>query len=193
MNLQLIENINKFLGESVDSEKFYHGSAIKKTETFKEFDKKSFGYTNSMGRNQKIVREFIFLTNDKELADKFAIARKNSLEDQSGRLDFKKVILSVNVKKSKLKVLDLTDDEYEFNLQKIGIDPVEEFGMGMYDQTDMWTLLDDPAMVKIIKEHGFNAIELLEPSHTTNNNSSIGKSLAIFKDVADGIVEIVES
>ena len=148
---------------------YYHGttSKLKSRETFSTFKKTNGIRTNNMTGNINVVSsDWIFVTKDRELARIYAISRTEEMEDKSGDIYYP-TILNVKINKPKLNILDLSNpNTFESNLENINISPIEYWGMGMYDITQMYELLDDSKQSQIIKNAGFNAVQLLDQPKT---------------------------
>jgi hypothetical protein len=192
-----LQKTNELLGESILEENiktYYHGTSTVDGKPFDKFIKSKGARTSISGVNEVEV-DWSFFTEDKELAMKFARAKQDYYDDQGKKT--KPIVIEVNIDLSNMKVLDLSNDEYEDELARIDskIAPYNYYGIGNYFQTQMWEWLEDKYTSDIIINNGVNVVKLLEPNqdggysdNADEVHSSIGNSIAVHHSVLDKVI-----
>lgn len=165
----------------INEKRYYHGTCLHKDSDIDKFDIKK-GYRSFFGVNYGVEAPWVFFADDPHIARKYGAA-KTELYHDKGNFSYKTKVLEYEIDESKLNILDISNDQYEFTLQNIGLDPIEIYGMGMYRLNEMWELLDEKEYSDIIVNKGYNAVRLMEPDDTI--------SLAIHISVVNDIVERV--
>ena len=155
--------INKIIGDE-----YYHGTSLPKSEpdfTTANKDKGVGVRSNAfMGTSREQKSPFFFITSERDVANDFAQAKKEYHDDKvkpNEKHTSRIIPFKFNEKNS--KILDLTKDDYEFVLQEIGESPIDFFGMGMYEQDQMWEMLDEPKFAEKLKSLGYDAVKFIEP------------------------------
>ncbi len=92
--------------------------------------------------------------------------------------------MKYDINESELNILDLTKDDYEFKLESIGIKLWELYGIGMYEQDQMWDLFDDKEISDKIVKSGIDAVKLIE-----NGTGYNGESLAIHISKVNDVIK----
>lgn len=176
------EFIKKLIRENIGTKIMYHGTALPINNfNFEKFLKvKGYSSSTFLGVTEE-ERFFGFITPNKEMAIEYA---NHTIESKPK--NYKKALIVVYVDFSKLNIIDLSNEEtFEDNLNKIGF-KLWDSGYG-YGVNDMWKLLDEPEIVKLIKNAGFNSVKLIEDSV-----GIIGISYGILLDEINECVKIKE-
>lgn len=157
---ELKQIIRKIVEEMV----LYHGTVLHQTDPkFEKFEKRTGYRGNALIGNHEVTSEWFFVTDDQDLAKKYASPKWDDIISKTKDFKYKKVILNVDIDESKLKVLDLTTDDYEEVLEdKVGYSLYDEYGYYPPEQTQLWELLDSVEISNLIKSKGFDCVKLLE-------------------------------
>ena len=167
---------------------YYHGTTLPKSNpninNFKT--KKGYRHNSMTGLSREVKSPWVFFTDDFHLAQKFGAAKTDGLYHDKGDFSYKTVVLKCQIDESKLKILDLSNNDYITKIEKI-IDNnllIKMYGsvQAFYDIDidDTWELLDDVEISNSIMKSGFNSIKLIENG---------GKSLAININVVNDVVK----
>lgn len=177
-----VKNFKQFVNESI----YYHGTALPKSNPKIDNFKRKVGYrvNQMMFTSREVNSPWVFFTDNYDLAMKFGSAKTDGLYVDKGDYSHKTVVLKYDVNESDLIILDLTSSDYELNLESIGIKLWELYGIGMYEQDQMWDLLDDDEISNIIIKSGINAVKLIE-----NGTGYNGKSLAIHISIVNNVIK----
>lgn len=178
-----IKNFTQFVNETI----YYHGTSLPKSNPKINIFKSKEGYRNNpmIGAITKVKSPWVFFTDKYDLARKYGSAKTDGLYHDKGDFTYKTVVLKYDINESDLNILDLTTDDYEFKLESIGISLIEMYGIGMYDQDQLWELLDDDKISNIIIKSGINAIKLIENVSDEYN----GYSLAIHMNKVNDVIK----
>ena len=167
-----MKTTKKFVNESI----YYHGTVLPKSNPNIDKFKSKVGYRGNtmMGISREVNSPWVFFTDNYDLARQFGSAKTDCLYHDKGDFSYQTVVLKYEINESDLSILDLTTNDYEFKLENIGIKLWELYGIGMYEQDQVWDLLDDDEISDVIIKSGINAVKLIE-----NGTGYNGKSLAI--------------
>lgn len=179
----LLEN-NKI--KNVNETIYYHGTVLPKSNPDIDNFKRKIGYRGNpmLGISREVDSPWVFFTDSFDLARKFGSAKTDGLYYDKGDFSHKMVVLKYDINESDLNILDLTTDDYESNLEKIGVDLLELYGIGMYEKDQMWDLLDDDETSDIIINSGIDAVKLIE-----NGTGYNGTSLAIHISKVNNVIK----
>ena len=201
-----VESTAKAL-EGVDVKKiakgttYFHGTSLPRSESdFTKIDtSKGRGVRSNafMGTFREQKSPFFFITSEESVANDFANAKRDFFNDETKPKEkHTSRIIPFAFNEKDAKVLDLTGQDYEFVLEDIGFSPIDFFGMGMYEQDQMWEMLDAPEFAEKLKELGYDAVKYVEPKRGVGiavlntaklvNLTSKGISEAYHKAKADG-------
>lgn len=176
-----VENFGRQLHETV----YFHGTSLpKENPNIDKFEKRT-GYRSGVftGIITESSSSWTFFSEDVDFARKFGYAHTERHEDSGNRKNTT-VILKYDIDESSLNILDLRTEDYETKLEKIGIKLWEMYGYGMYEQDQMWQLLDDEETSNIIVQAGFNAVKIFEDLFGNR-----GESLAIHIDKVNSVIK----
>ena len=167
---------------------YYHGTVLPKNvmNIDKFIGKTGFRSNAFVGYVREVNSPWTFFTNSYELAQKFGSSKTEVYHDK-GNFNYKTAILKYEIDENQLTILDLTTEDYEIKLQKIGVNPIDIYGIGMYDIDMMWQLLDEDEYSNIIVKAGYNAVKLIE----NISNSYHGTSLAILTKVVNNVIKLI--
>lgn len=170
----------KILSEGV----YYHGTTLHRDNPDIDAFKITAGQRSNplVGLTREVYSPWVFFTDDEDVAEMYGSAKTDGIYHSRGDFSHKTVVLKYRINESRLNILDLTTEDYEFKLQNIGIDPIKWFGMGMYEQDQMWELLDDNEMSDKIIQSGYNAVKLIE-----SDVSYSAESLAIHINIVNKV------
>jgi len=176
------ELIKKLLKEGI----YYHGTTLPKDNTtIDKFINKTGIRSNAfIGYTREVNSLWTFFTDSVDLARKFGSSKTDFYHDKAN-FKYKTVILKYEIDENKLNILDLTTEDYEFKLEKIGINLIKIYGIGMYDIEMMWELLDEDEYTNIIVNAGFNAVKLIE----NIGENYKGVSLAILTKIVNNVIK----
>lgn len=164
---------------------YYHGTPLPKDNpTIDKFVSKKGYRSNAYTGLREVKSPWIFFTENESMARTYGAEKTDGLYHDKGNFNYTNFVLTYQIDESKLNILDLAKDNYEFVLEDIDIKLYEYFGMGMYEQEDMWELLDDEEISKHIVEKGFDSVKLIE-----NIGSYSGTSLAIHISKVNNVAE----
>jgi hypothetical protein len=177
-----VKNFKQFVNESI----YYHGAVLPKSNPNIDNFKTKVGYrVNQMfGIVREVNSPWVFFTDNYDLARQFGSAKNDGLYNDKGDYSHKTVVLKYDINESDLNILDLISSDYEFNLESIGIKLWELYGIGMYEQDQLWGLLDDDEISNIIIKSGINAVKLIE-----NGIGYNGTSLAIHISSVNNVIK----
>lgn len=147
---------------------YFHGTSLPKSEKdFTRFDiEKGRGVRSNafMGTFREQKSPFFFITSEESVANDFANAKRDFFNDEiKPKEKHTSRIIPFTFNEKDAKVLDLTGQDYEFVLEDIGFSPIDFFGMGMYEQDQMWEMLDTPEFASKLKDLGYDAVKYIEP------------------------------
>jgi hypothetical protein len=159
---------NPIFINNISGDEYYHGTSLPKSEpdfTTANKDKGVGVRSNAfMGTSREQKSPFFFITSERDVANDFSQAKKEYYNDElKPKENHTSRIIPFKFDEKNSKVLDLTKDNYEFVLQDIGESPIDFFGMGMYEQDQMWEMLDEPKFAEKLKSLGYDAVKFIEP------------------------------
>ncbi len=177
-----VKNWKQFVNETI----YYHGTTLPKSNPNIDNFKSKVGYRGNpmMGISTEVNSPWVFFTDNYDLARQFGSAKTDGLYHDKGDFSHQTVVLKYEINESELNILDLTTNDYEFKLENIGIKLWELYGVGMYEQDQMWDLLDDDEISDVIIKSGINAVKLIE-----NGTGYNGKSLAIHISKVNNVIK----
>jgi hypothetical protein len=180
--MRKLKNWKNFLNESI----YYHGTTLPKTNANIDNFEQKIGYRVNpiMNITREVNSPWVFFTNNYNLAKQFGSAKTDILYHDKGDFSYETVVLKYDIDESDLNILDLTKDDYEFKLESIGIKLWELYGIGMYEQDQMWDLFDDKEISDKIIKSGIDAVKLIE-----NGTGYNGESLAIHISKVNDVIK----
>ena len=180
-----VKNFKQFVNETI----YYHGTTLPKSNPNIDNFKTKIGYRGNamLGISREVNSPWVFFTDNYDLARQFGSAKTDGLYHDKGDFSHQTVVLKYDINESDLNILDLTTDDYESNLENIGIKLWELYGVGMYEQDQMWDLLDDDEISDTIIKSGVNAVKLIE-----NGTGYNGKSLAIHISKVNNVIKKIQ-
>lgn len=181
----LFERMHIIGGMPMNESVYYHGTVLPKSNpNIDKFEvKKGYRVNSMVGTSREVYSPWVFFTDDYDLARKYGAAKAEGLYYDKGDFSHQTVVLKYDINENDLNMLDLTTNDYEFKLEKIGIKLWDVYGMGMYEQDQLWDLLDDDEISNIIIKNGINAVKLIE-----NGTGYNGISLAIHINKINDVV-----
>lgn len=177
----------------IEENTLYHSTTLYKDQSFTSFEKRKAFRSGMMGVVETIPPEWVFLTEDFELAKQFGSAKTEDIVSRTRDRNHKTAILKVDVNLNSLNILDLSTDDFEDILEdQIGLNLWEYYDNGWsYDdpqKEQMWSLLDDLTISNLIKKRGFNCVKLYE--HVSSSYHGI--TYAVDIDKQDRLLKIVD-
>jgi hypothetical protein len=166
--LEDINNKNADVIKNIGGNEYYHGTSLPKSEpdfTSPDRDKGEGVRTNSfMGTTRKQKSPFFFITSEKSVAKDFANAKEDYFNTElKSKEKHTSRVIPFKFDENNSKVLDLTKDDYEERMEELGFNLIDDYGVGMYDESMMWEYLDDPKFAEKLNSLGYDAVKYIEP------------------------------
>jgi hypothetical protein len=179
-------SLSKIIQSKLRESVYYHGTVLPNTNPTIDKFKATTGYRFNpfIGTQREVKSPWTFFTNDYDLAQRYGASKAEGMYYDKRDFSHKHVVLKYEINESDLNILDLTTDDYETVLEKIGIKLWDIYGMGMYEQEQMWRLLDDEELSDKILKAGFDAVKLFE-----SPTGEMGTSLAIHLDIVNDVIK----